>query len=140
MNFEEVFGTAPQATAAAPGRVNLIGEHTDYNDGFVLPTPLQLQTIVEVADGQDLDGYSEALGQRHRRALEEMAKGQWTDIIVGCLRALREQGIAVNGARIRVSGDLPIGVGLSSSAALAIAVVCMSTLKYLVNKTTLLSP
>ncbi len=122
--FRRVFGTPPEAVAQAPGRVNLLGEHTDYNDGFVLPTPLPYRTRVEAARAEGVvDAYSASFGERRARPLEAPPQGDWLDYVAGCLHALRTAGHAVPGARLYITSRLPMGAGLASSAALEVAVL-----------------
>lgn len=80
MGFHEVFGTLPQASAQSPGRVNLLGEHTDYQEGYVLPTPLPYFTQVEVAPAQgQVEAYSETLRELRARPLQSPPRGtSWT--------------------------------------------------------------
>ena len=124
--FRAVFCREPEVAATAPGRVNLIGEHTDYNGGYVLPTALPQQTQVLVARRDDrvvraysteqgVDGPSSyALGSEKR-------VHSWTDYLQGITWALAEQGFHVDGFDMFVTSDIPIGKGLSSSASLQIA-------------------
>ncbi|MER5771570.1 galactokinase [Streptomyces sp. NPDC001985] len=112
---------------AAPGRVNLIGEHTDYNDGLVMPFALPL-TVVATAERRD-DGVlrlvsADAAGGPVLLRVGELAPGHgprgWTDYPAGVLWALREAGHRVGGADLRYESTLPAGAGLSSSAALEV--------------------
>lgn len=112
--------------ASAPGRVNLIGEHTDYNGGFVLPAPIPQRAYVEleprtddeiVVTSKELDETTMyRLGEEHR-------VGNWSDYIQGCTHALRTAGHRLGGATLRIHSDVPLGSGLSSSAALEVAVL-----------------
>jgi galactokinase len=116
---------APPRTFRAPGRVNLIGEHTDYNDGWVMPAAIDRATWVAAAPRADhcLELTSLTLGQSRTiplAAVLEPAR-DWTDYIVGVVWALRGIGIAGGGARLVIDSDIPIGAGLSSSAALTVA-------------------
>jgi galactokinase len=109
-----------KATAAAPGRVNLLGEHTDYNDGFVLPTAIPQHTRVSVENGES--GFElHALGTRTRFSLVQPPTEQSVKYVYGCLKELQGEGIDVPPLVIRVESDVPMGVGLSSSAALEVA-------------------
>jgi galactokinase len=112
--------------AAAPGRVNLIGEHTDYNGGFVLPTVIPQQTRVELVTRDDFEVLvrstaaspgSFTLGHEHRR-------GDWLDYVQGVTWALLDNGHALpRGFELSIVSDVPLGAGLSSSAALEVAVL-----------------
>ena len=124
--FADLYGQTPRLFRA-PGRVNLIGEHTDYNDGFVLPMAIDRETVVAAAARED----------RHVRAislnLEESfefdldrpgppRRGVWLDYLEGVAQALEAGGVRLKGADLMVSSDVPVGAGLSSSAALEISV------------------
>ena len=122
MGFQEVYGVLPQASAQAPGRVNLLGEHTDYQEGYVLPTPIPYFTRVEAAPLEGaVEAFSENLGELRARPLSSPPQGDFLDYLLGVVRALREAGHEVAGARFYVRSDLPMGAGLSSSAALEVA-------------------
>ena len=124
--FRSRFGTDPEFVSHAPGRVNLIGEHTDYNDGFVLPMALTLRTSVAarrrldsrvVCEAADLDDVASF------DALEPpSATGAWFDYVGGVAWSLRSDGHAIRGWEGVVASDVPRGSGLSSSAALELAV------------------
>ncbi|MGV9337589.1 galactokinase [Streptomyces sp. NPDC003688] len=126
--FAELYGAEPEGVWAAPGRVNLIGEHTDYNDGFVMPFALPHQVTAAVSrrtDGvlrlhsADIGGEPVALALD---ALEPGSDADWTAYPAGVVWALREAGHALTGADIHLSSTVPTGAGLSSSAALEIVV------------------
>ncbi|MER5989563.1 galactokinase [Streptomyces viridosporus] len=126
--FERLYGAAPDGVWAAPGRVNLIGEHTDYNDGFVMPFALPHTAVAAVArrdDGvlrlhsADVDDPVAEL------AVDALAPGsdrRWTAYPAGVVWALREAGHAVTGADVHLASTVPAGAGLSSSAALEVVV------------------
>ena len=126
--FVERVGRQPDGVWRAPGRVNLIGEHTDYNDGFVLP--VAIDRSVFVAAGRRSDGVLRSWSTRDgagpvTRTLSEAGPGRstgWTAYVDGMAWALRDGGVAVPGADLVVHADLPAGGGLSSSAALEAAV------------------
>ncbi|HET9947326.1 MAG TPA: galactokinase family protein, partial [Longimicrobiales bacterium] len=116
--------TAP-VVVRAPGRVNLIGEHTDYNGGYVLPTVLPRYTMVELdARGDDLVRVSSASLQgeppAEYRLGEEIPIGDWTDYVRGLTWVLRDER-RLTGFDAAVASDVPIGRGLASSAALTVA-------------------
>jgi galactokinase len=119
--FESSFASRPAVAASAPGRVNLIGEHTDYNGGPVLPLALERRTAVLAAreDGwflvSALDGVVRGVETEGR------LRRDWTDYVVGVVRELRALGAAPAGARIAVASTVPPGAGRSSSAALTVA-------------------
>jgi galactokinase len=113
---------------AAPGRVNLIGEHTDYNDGFVLPFALPLRTVVSASlvDSPQWTASSSSAPSPVSFGLDDLTPGavpDWAGYVAGIVWALRSSGFDVPGATLRVSSDVPVGSGLSSSAALECAVL-----------------
>ncbi len=121
--FRAAFRRDPDAVASAPGRVNLLGEHTDYNDGFVLPVALSQQTTVAVgrAAGELCTLRSDNLGSAVSFALDRAPDEQFAKYVFGCLQEMRAAGLAIAPLDIHVASDVPIGVGLSSSAALEVA-------------------
>ncbi|MBX7269215.1 galactokinase [Micromonospora sp. Llam7] len=125
--FQTAYGEAPAGRWAAPGRVNLIGEHTDYNDGFVLPFALPLRTVVAAAPqpAGNWTVWSELTGETIGFGADEVATpGRvtgWGAYVAGVVWALREAGHPVPGARLAIASDVPLGAGLSSSAALEAA-------------------
>jgi galactokinase len=126
MAFARRFGRAPEALARAPGRVNLLGEHTDYNDGYVLPTAIGLCTEVALAlrDDDRVVVESETLGERSELVLGQQARtGGFIDYVAGVTRALAEHGWRITGFDALVRSSVPVGSGLSSSAALEVALL-----------------
>lgn len=126
MTFAELFGREPDGRWAGPGRVNLIGEHVDYAEGLCLPFALAEHTVVEVAARTDdvvrLHSLSEDGGFEGN--LDDVGPGRpgaWAGYAVGVLWALRAAGHPVRGADILVTDSVPLGAGLSSSAALECA-------------------
>ena len=121
--FEDVFGSAPSASASAPGRVNLLGEHTDYNDGYVLPTAIPQKTYVSVRESHDAwtTVYSAELDLQSRFKQHDPPEAHFARYIYGCILEAAESGARVPPLNIHVRSDVPIGVGLSSSAALEVA-------------------
>ncbi len=131
-DFQTLFGRSPTATAAAAGRVNLMGEHTDYNGGLVLPTAIPQRTIVELTPRTDrLVRIASAdvpritkdapLAEYH---LEDAApRRDWLAYIQGCTVELERAGHFIRGFEARVTSTVPIGAGLSSSAALEVGLL-----------------
>jgi galactokinase len=122
----KVFAGRDGRVSFAPGRVNLIGEHTDYTAGFVLPASLAMRTWV--ASAPRTDGRLRIYSEHHDEVAElpldstpSQARGEWSDYVVGVAWALQRTGRRLRGADLYVTGDLPIGSGLSSSAALEVA-------------------
>ena len=112
--------------AAAPGRVNLIGEHTDYNGGFVLPTAIPQQTNVSVQPRGDRSVHARSANAAEVGVFqlgEERPRGDWLDYVQGLTWALGRGGFELRGFQLSVSSDVPLGAGLSSSAALEVAVL-----------------
>ena len=125
--FGAAAGRAPDGVWWAPGRVNLIGEHTDYNDGFVFPFAIGLGTAAAAAARDDgrLRCWSLEEDETGDVAIAELAPGRvegWTAYVQGIAWALREDGVELPGADVLVATSLPLGSGLSSSAALECAV------------------
>ncbi|MEW2494078.1 galactokinase [Streptomyces nodosus] len=127
-DFRELFGTAPEGVWSAPGRVNLIGEHTDYNDGFVMPFALPHTTLAAVSRRTDgllrLHSADVAGGvvELHADQLTPGSDKGWTAYPAGVVWALREASHAVTGADVHLASTVPTGAGLSSSAALEVVV------------------
>jgi len=110
----------------APGRVNLIGEHTDYNDGFVMPCALGFCTYVAVGAREDrsLNVFSIDFSENSTIDLDNPGKGltgHWSDYVRGVAAVLRSRGVNLIGVNLVIKGDVPIGAGLSSSAAIEVA-------------------
>jgi galactokinase len=128
MTFEQLYGRAPAVRASAPGRVNLIGEHTDYNGGFVLPTVIPQRTTVELAPrpGGAVRAVSANTGMSGPFEYivgTESKRSRWTDYLQGITWVLGRAGFSVGGADIFIHSAVPLGSGLSSSAALEIALL-----------------
>ncbi|MFQ6141772.1 galactokinase [Streptomyces seoulensis] len=126
--FTALYGAAPEGVWAAPGRVNLIGEHTDYNDGFVMPFALPHDTLAAVArrdDGVLRLHSADVPGGPVELRVADLAPGsdrEWTAYPAGVVWALREAGHEVPGADVHLTSTVPSGAGLSSSAALEVVV------------------
>jgi galactokinase len=137
--FAAEYASLPAGVWHAPGRANLIGEHTDYNDGFVLPFAINRGTFAAAAPHRDAvleltsrqaAGRGAGAGGRVEIPLDSLAPGSvtgWAAYPAGVVWALREAGYPVTGARVAVDSDLPQGAGLSSSAALECAVALALT-------------
>jgi galactokinase len=123
--FEKLFAGRPRIFRA-PGRVNLIGEHTDYNDGFVMPAAVAFSTFVAIAPRPDrtLVIRSEEFPGNFEFDLDNLPARRtaaWCDYVLGVARELQKTGQRVQGASLLVHGEVPIGAGLSSSAAVEVA-------------------
>ncbi|MBV9957573.1 MAG: galactokinase [Acidobacteria bacterium] len=121
-----MYGREPRLFRA-PGRVNLIGDHTDYNEGFVLPMALDRETVVAGAARADFTVRVHSLDLNVAAEFDlkepgEKRRGSWLDYVEGIARVLQERGASVRGADLMLHSDVPIGAGLSSSAALEISV------------------
>ena len=122
----EEYGQGPNIIAQAPGRVNLIGEHTDYNEGFVLPMAIDYYVGVAVSRRKDqhLRFFSADLKDRKRTSLSNLRfkrEDRWANYPKGIVSVLLNRGYDIGGLSFTVMGNIPVGVGLSSSAALEVA-------------------
>jgi galactokinase len=124
--FVDLFGESP-SIYQAPGRVNLIGEHTDYNDGFVMPAAIGFYTRAAVAPRPDRkfvihsENYSEQV-EFDLDHLPATGAGHWSDYVIGVVKMLVRSGKKLGGANLLVDGNVPQGAGLSSSASFEVAV------------------
>ncbi|MEL6485843.1 MAG: galactokinase [Pseudomonadota bacterium] len=124
-------GPEPRRFVAAPGRVNLIGEHVDYNDGIVLPCAINRETMVALGSGPEVGGrgYVEAVAIDMGQAREkiplyepiERAENNWQNLLRGAVAFLQRRGHEVLPTRLAIAGDVPVGAGLSSSASFTLA-------------------
>jgi len=122
VGFAEIFGRKPIVAACTPGRVNLLGDHTDYNQGFVLPTIIPQQTVVEAAIGSGHhEVYSTTLARMVRFNGGELV--DFARYVGGCVRVLEQRGTKVPPVQLWISSNVPVGSGLSSSAALEVATI-----------------
>jgi len=128
--FEEHFGTAPATIVKAPGRVNLIGEHTDYNDGFVLPVAINYHTYIALSPRDDRQLHVTAKDFDSELAIidldQPMQKDhaiEWSNYVRGVVQEMLKNGFKLAGGNLLISGNVPAGAGLSSSASLEMALV-----------------
>jgi galactokinase len=127
--FQDAFGAAPTIVVQAPGRVNLIGEHTDYNDGFVLPCAIDYRTVIAARLRDDnvvrviAADYDDALDEYRLDApIARLAQPMWANYVRGVIAQLVERGLPMQGMDMAIAGNVPQGAGLSSSASLSVAV------------------
>ncbi|HEK2898008.1 galactokinase [Proteus terrae] len=128
-SFSSIFGYAPTHFIQAPGRVNLIGEHTDYNDGFVLPCAINYQMVVAAAKREDniirviaVDYQNEVDEFNLDNSIEFVPNKMWANYVRGVIHFLQKDNYSFHGMDIAISGNVPQGAGLSSSAALEVAI------------------
>ncbi|MDU6432783.1 MAG: galactokinase [Pantoea sp.] len=127
--FTDTFGYAPTHTIQAPGRVNLIGEHTDYNDGFVLPCAIDYQTVIACAKRDDRQVHVVAVDYDNQQdsfsldaPIMSVKEPMWANYVRGVVKHLQQRDASFGGVDMVISGDVPQGAGLSSSASLEVAV------------------
>ena len=127
--FISKFDSRPQRYFQAPGRVNLIGEHTDYNDGFVLPCAINYQTVVAVSAREDhivrvvaADYANQTDEFSLLEKIEPHASQLWSNYVRGVIKHLQKRGLSFTGADLVITGNVPQGAGLSSSASLEVAI------------------
>jgi galactokinase len=127
--FDILFGRPAEIEQSAPGRVNLIGEHTDYNDGFVMPIAIPQRTIVRLAarDDREVRAWSaNVTGADQEQAFGldmERPRAAWIDYVQGVTSVLAREGLRLGGFDLEVQSDVPLGAGLSSSASLEVALL-----------------
>ncbi|KAA8667824.1 galactokinase [Pantoea dispersa] len=127
--FADTFGYAPSHSIQAPGRVNLIGEHTDYNDGFVLPCAIDYQTVIACARRDDRQVRVVAVDYDNQQdsfsldaPIEPLSEPMWANYVRGVVKHLQQRDASFDGVDMVISGNVPQGAGLSSSASLEVAV------------------
>ena len=128
--FESIYGSPAELIARAPGRVNIIGEHTDYNHGFVLPMAIDRETLLlaRPRDDRRLAAHAANLGMSCEKGLDVRSRdpqNPWADYILGVAEELAKLGKPLRGADLLIIGDVPIGAGLSSSASLEMAALVL---------------
>ncbi len=127
-SFRSAFEGTPSVVVQAPGRVNLIGEHTDYNDGFVLPCAIDFHTLIAARSRDDAlvrvlaTDYGDAIDEfRLDAPITPRPDTLWANYVRGVVKVLLARGVALRGAELAITGNVPQGAGLSSSAALEVA-------------------
>ncbi len=120
--FENIYHVHPSTVIKSPGRINLIGEHTDYNDGFVLPAAIDkaIYFALKAREDKVCRFYAADLDEYHEIDLDHLGKSakQWANYLIGVISEVRDLGYAIpHGFDLAFGGDIPLGAGLSSSAA-----------------------
>jgi galactokinase len=131
--FQDIFNQSPEIEASAPGRVNLLGEHTDYNDGFVLPTAIPQKTTVQLgfSNNEQHHFYSAELDEKVSIAKNDPPPEGFASYIFGCIELVEKAGHSIPTLNLYVTSSVPMGSGLSSSAALEVST--LRGLKSLLN-------
>ncbi len=133
--FKQKYGYEANLITEAPGRGNLIGEHTDYNQGFVMPFPLNrtIKTAISIADGSaqgNIRLISTMDEKQHEINYKDTPEKQWTDYVIGCIQILAEsKNVNIPALDIAIDSNVPLGAGVSSSAALEVS--CLRALNQL---------
>ena len=128
-NFEALFEQAPEVVGYAPGRVNIIGDHTDYNEGFVLPAAIQMGTSIAASRRNDnqmcafAEGFTHTIDQFSLDTIEYCHNEMWRNYVRGTLQCLRQHSDQFSGMNLYIAGNVPQGAGLSSSASFEIALL-----------------
>jgi len=126
--FQEIYRSSPEVLSSAPGRINIIGEHTDYNEGYVLPAAIhrRIQFIASRGDDDHVRIWAEAFDEERFFSLKSLSGSDdhhWDSYIKGIFWVLIKNGMSPKGINAVIGGDIPIGSGLSSSAALEVSVI-----------------
>ncbi len=123
--YKEIFGQEAALLVKSPGRINIIGEHTDYNEGFVLPAAIDKAIYVAVGKRDDdlISLYAEDFKQYYSVKLVDIAPTSegWPNYILGVVQQIKDKGLGIGGFNLYIDGDIPLGAGLSSSAAVECA-------------------
>lgn len=128
--FAQVFGAEAEACGVAPGRVEVLGNHTDYNEGYILAAAIDRHVVIcgRRCDGGKAEIFAGAYGERESFALNALKKQDnnfWVNYVQGVVGQLQELGLKIGGFQAVIDGDVPLGSGLSSSAALEVATLCL---------------
>ncbi|MBS3818120.1 galactokinase [bacterium] len=132
--FQKIFRSSPQIAASAPGRINLIGEHTDYNDGYVLPVALNLNVyfLAALRSDEKVQVWAEDFQEKEEFSIKEMnspVNKNWMKYIKGVYGVLQQEGFKLQGIDALIKGEVPLEAGLSSSAALEVSTLyCLNYL------------
>ncbi|WP_113662627.1 galactokinase [Pedobacter nanyangensis] len=122
--FKEIFGSEPMLVKS-PGRINIIGEHTDYNGGLVMPAAINKAVYVAISkrDDEQIQLYAESYQEKYIGSLNNVEKCEkpWANYILGVVHGLLQRGFTLSGFNLYIYGDVPLGAGLSSSAAIECA-------------------
>lgn len=125
--FKSVYNSKPQIIVKSPGRINIIGEHTDYNDGYVLPAAIDKGVYIGIEERNDdkINLYSIDYEESYETNIQTLEYGEalWTKYILGVTKILKRESVRIKGFNLVVVGDVPLGAGLSSSAALTCATI-----------------
>lgn len=127
-SYAEVYGSEPQLVSSSPGRINLIGEHTDYNEGFVLPASIDKSVFAALGKRPDdkVCMYSVDFNEIYETEISKLFPSEtvgWSNYVTGIVAVLIRKNFPVTGFNVSIGGNIPIGAGLSSSAAIECAVI-----------------
>ena len=125
--YVEQFSKMPNIIVRSPGRINLIGEHTDYNSGFVLPAAINkyVYLAIGISENTEIGLFADKYNATYKASIYKIKKTEveWANYILGVVSELQLMGYEINGFNVAITGDLPIGAGISSSAAVETAAI-----------------